>query len=71
MRCRPFRTSKLMVENKDHDKGRERCGAKISLGHVKLHCPLEQGHGGTLILTHIGISLGLGGLGLGLTLGCT
>ena len=30
----------------------------ISLGHVELHCPLKQGHGGPLLLAHLGLGPG-------------
>ena len=32
----------------------------ISLGHVELHCPLKQGHGGPLLLAHLGLGPGPG-----------
>ena len=45
----------------------------ISLGHVELHCPLKQGHGGPLLLAHLGLGPGFDleltlGFGLGLIL---
>ena len=32
----------------------------ISLGHVKLHCPLKQSHGGPLLLAHLDLGPGPG-----------